>query len=103
MGGSLYDTPAMLCFLQQSFFQFKGLIMKQVHNLSAGTIISDTFCWASIIRPIRTSSKVLIKQLAECISNCRSHVFSLAATLLIGGLFLSGSYLFLLQLAKHGW
>ncbi len=77
--------------------------MKQAHNLGAGTIISETLCWTSIIRPIRISLKVLRKQMADCISHYRSHVFSLAATLLIGALFLSGSYLFLLQLAKHGW
>ncbi len=77
--------------------------MKQVHNLSAGTIISDAPCPTSIIRPIQISLRVLKKQVAEYLGNYRTHFFSLAAALLIGALFLSGSYLFLLQLAKHGW
>ena len=77
--------------------------MKQVHNLSAGTIISETLYPTSILRPIRISLKVLKKQITEYLDTYRAQLFSLAAALLVGALFLSGSYLFLVQLAKHGW
>ena len=77
--------------------------MKQVHNLSAGTVISDILCPTSILRPIRISLKVVSRQIAAYLGNYRTHLFSLAAALLIGVFFLSGSYLFLVQLAEHGW
>ena len=77
--------------------------MKQAHNLTAGTIISGTFGWSSIIKPTRISFRGLKDKISERANHYRSLFFTLVTIALIGGLFLSGSYLFLIQLAKHGW
>ncbi|MEE4166464.1 MAG: hypothetical protein V2I35_10735 [Desulfocapsaceae bacterium] len=77
--------------------------MKQVNNMSAGTIIPGSFCRISISKPLRISLKGVAEQISESLSRCRTHFISLAAVLLIGTLFLSGSYLFFVQLAAHGW
>ena len=77
--------------------------MKQAHNLTAGTIVSGTFCWSSIIKPARISFRALKGKTIELANHCRSLFFMLITIALIGGLFLSGSYLFLIQLAEHGW
>jgi hypothetical protein len=77
--------------------------MKQAHNLTAGTIISGTFCWSSIIKPTRISFRGLKEKINERATHYRSLFITLATIALIGGLFLSGSYLFFIQLAKHGW
>jgi len=77
--------------------------MKQAHNLTAGTIISGTFGWSSIIKPTRISFRGLREKIIERANHYRSLFFTLITIVLIGGLFLSGSYLFFIQLAKHGW
>ncbi len=77
--------------------------MKQAHNLTAGTIISGTFGWSSIIKPARISFRSLKEKTIELVNHCRSLFFMLITIALIGGLFVSGSYLFLIQLAEHGW
>lgn len=78
-------------------------IMKQAQNLTAGTTISETVCWSSITRPVRITLEGLKEKIAEHLLNCRSLFFTLVTILLYGGLFMSGSYLFLVQLATHGW
>lgn len=78
-------------------------VMKQAQDLTAGTIISETVCWSSITKPVRITLKDIKEKIAERLSNCRSLIFTLVTILLYGGLFMSGSYLFLVQLAKHGW
>lgn len=78
-------------------------VMKQAENLTAGTIISETVCWSSITRPVRIALGGLKEKIAEHLRNYRSLFFTLVTILLYGGLFMSGSYLFLVQLATHGW
>jgi len=78
-------------------------VMKQAQNLTAGTIISETVCWSSITRPVRVTLDGVKGKIVERLRNCRSVIFTLVTILLYGGLFMSGSYLFLVQLAKHGW
>ncbi len=77
--------------------------MKQAQNLTAGTIIGGTFCWSSLIRPVSISYKNFRDKIIGRLPDLRSLLFSVAMILMIGGVFLTGSYLFLVQLAKYGW
>ncbi len=71
--------------------------MKQAQNLTAGTIIPGNLCWLSTIRPVR------IPKIIGYLSQYRALIFTLATILLISAIFLSGSYLFFVQLSTHGW
>jgi len=71
--------------------------MKQAQNLTAGTIIPGNLCYSSIVRPVR------IAKIIELLDRCRALISSLGLILLISAIFLSGSYLFLVQLSMHGW
>jgi len=77
--------------------------MKQAQNLTAGTIVAGTFCWSSIIRPVSISLKNFRDRIIGQLPGLRSLLFSAAIILMIGGVFVTGSYLFLAQLAKYGW
>lgn len=77
--------------------------MKQIPELTASPTFTDTFSWSATIKPTRFSFTVLKQKAVEQISCHRCLLLSGAATLLISGLFLAGSYLFFIQLAKYGW
>lgn len=77
--------------------------MKQAHHLTVGHIISGSLCWNTIVKPARISLQGVKHKIVERIDHYRS-IFTLLATIFfIGVLFLAGSYLFLMQLAQHGW
>lgn len=77
--------------------------MRQTHELSAAPLLSDEFTWCIKTRSTHTCSKNLKRKLIAAISRYRHLFLTGMATLFLSALFLTSSYLFLFQLAEHGW
>ena len=77
--------------------------MKQTINLPVGTLIGQQECWAAKSRTTVFKPLIAImgmKRWQEAIGSLTRTVLSI---LFVAGIFLSGSYLFFIQLAQHGW
>lgn len=77
--------------------------MKQTCDMPAPTLFSGRFTW--LIKEIGPHHywAWLKEKIAERVPARKQLIKTGAATLLISCLFLAGSYLFLAQLAEHGW
>jgi hypothetical protein len=77
--------------------------MRQIHGLSAVPVLPNAVSWCIKTRLVHTCSKILMRKLIASMSRYRQLFLTGIATLFLSGLFLSCSYLFLFQLAEHGW
>ena len=77
--------------------------MKQTINLTVGAVISESECWSPLTKPRLTRVKKILEIGVEYLKGFRATIYNGLAILLVTVVFLSGSYLFLLQLARHGW
>jgi len=77
--------------------------MRQTHELTATPPLSDEFSWSIKTRSAHTCTKILKRKLVAAMFRYRQLFLTGVATLFLSGLFLTSSYLFLFQLAEHGW
>lgn len=77
--------------------------MRQTHELTAAPLLSDEFSWCIRTKSAHACSKILKRKLITAIFRYRHLFLTGIATLFLSVLFLTSSYLFLFQLAEHGW
>lgn len=77
--------------------------MRHIHELSAVPVLPDAFSWRLKTRSVCACSKILKRKLVASMSRYRQLFLTGIVTLFLSGLFVSCSYLFLFQLAEHGW
>ena len=77
--------------------------MKQTYDLTRPTLLSEISGLAARGTSSLDSLARLGRKVIEWIPERRQLLKTGGATLLISCLFLAGSYLFLIQLAKYGW
>ena len=77
--------------------------MKQANEMTAHPILTDAFSWSGKFKFSRKRTTKLQQRITNTLVNQAKYLVSIGMVLLIGGLFLAGSYLFFVQLAKYGW
>ena len=77
--------------------------MKQANQLTAAPMLTDAFSWADKVRFSREYGKNLKQRIALKLGDYKQRLYSLCLVVAVGGVFLAGSYLFFIQLARYGW
>ena len=77
--------------------------MKQADQLTVPPMLTDAFSWADKVRISRDCGKSVRRRIVEKFESYRQRIYSLGLVIAIGGVFLAGSYLFFVQLARYGW
>ena len=77
--------------------------MKQADQLTVNPMLTDAFSWTDKVRISREYGKSIRRRIAEKFECYRQRFYSLCLVMAVGGVFLAGSYLFFVQLARYGW
>ena len=77
--------------------------MKQADQLAVPPMLTDAFSWADKVRFSREYGKSVRRRITEKFEGYRQRFYSLCLVMAVGGVFLAGSYLFFIQLARYGW
>ena len=77
--------------------------MKQTLNLAVGTVLSGTEYWSPVSRSLPAFISPFILRVGSLGMILGSRLYTILGVLLLTGIFIAGSYLFLVQLAAHGW